>query len=680
MTRSFEADDVVVAEEESSNQQYQDIMETRYQPAAATDFPRNSIWLCAPGTHKRQLPQGPLIGRVVVDDPDEGVIVFHIGPWYLERDGLVVYNWAAPVGAAFHSPGSYEHPYARHVLATRTFLNGFNVHTLREEVRLVEEEILDDDCEATPFPGSASLSVPEAPAAPPLLPNVDTASALIDEPAADGSAPLVTSASGDRTAETSDAAQRSGELINEATGGPLIRAATVLTSRLSAPRSTRLHSVLPTIQPDQRHSITLQADESSIIEGPAGSGKTIIASHRAGWLVTPPGPGEEAPVDRVLLVGPNTSYREHVWKVVDDLGAAENVDVVSVDEAMRYVMQQGGLTPPRASQPHRHYVSHQWLLGDVVGKALQQCRRQGLLDGKKRKEQFDVVLEIVRANGRSGDPLTTDEQTVDWLAKVPRLQQAQQDSQYWPLLAFICLNAGFAHEIVGFDHIIVDEAQDVLPLQWRTLALINDGGCWTILGDLDQRHTDFGYLDWKQLWRDLSPKDATVPVHTIDVGYRSTMPIMEYAMRLLPKSHRKLQSVQVDGPEVTVHKAKKGDLPDAVVWEAKRLRLAYPDGTVAIIVVDPGPIEKALIAAQVPFTASAAGADTTNSELRVLRPDGARGLEFDGVVVVEPATFPMNLGHHGQLYTSMTRANKELSVVHAQALPSALQARKKGRG
>ena len=59
--------------------------------------------------------------------------------------------------------------------------------------------------------------------------------------------------------------------------------------------------------------------------------------------------------------------------------------------------------------------------------------------------------------------------------------------------------------------------------------------------------------------------------------------------------------------------------------------------------------------------------------LSVLTPDAARGLEWDGVVVVEPAAFPYNRGRRGALYTSLTRANRELVVVHARRLPGKLK-------
>ena len=60
-------------------------------------------------------------------------------------------------------------------------------------------------------------------------------------------------------------------------------------------------------------------------------------------------------------------------------------------------------------------------------------------------------------------------------------------------------------------------------------------------------------------------------------------------------------------------------------------------------------------------------------ELALRTPETARGIEFDGVVVVEPGEFPKNLGRVGALYTSLTRANRELCIVHFAPLPDALR-------
>jgi len=62
----------------------------------------------------------------------------------------------------------------------------------------------------------------------------------------------------------------------------------------------------------------------------------------------------------------------------------------------------------------------------------------------------------------------------------------------------------------------------------------------------------------------------------------------------------------------------------------------------------------------------------TQVRLYISLPSDVRGLEFDGVVVVEPDEFPSPLGHRGELYTSLTRANKELYIVYATRLPKEL--------
>jgi len=61
------------------------------------------------------------------------------------------------------------------------------------------------------------------------------------------------------------------------------------------------------------------------------------------------------------------------------------------------------------------------------------------------------------------------------------------------------------------------------------------------------------------------------------------------------------------------------------------------------------------------------------AEVTVHKPDSARGLEFDAVIVVEPADFPVNYGRRGPLYTALTRPNRELSIVHSKPLPDALR-------
>ena len=224
-----------------------------------------------------------------------------------------------------------------------------------------------------------------------------------------------------------------------------------------------------------------------------------------------------------------------------------------------------------------------------------------------------------------------------------------------------------------FDHVVVDEAQDVLPLEWRLLARLNAGDQWSLFGDMQQRRSDWCYASWAELREAVGlPGDAEV--QQCGGVYRSTAAIHAFAARLLPPGERTTGAVQAGGALPVVVQAH----PDALAREAlaRAVRLAddHAHGTIAVVAPETANLRRLL--ARTGWSASALGADTWTrgrQELRVLTPHDARGLEFDGVVVVEPAHFPRNLGRRGLLYTSLTRANRSLVVVHAAALPDELR-------
>jgi DNA helicase IV len=170
--------------------------------------------------------------------------------------------------------------------------------------------------------------------------------------------------------------------------------------------------------------------------------------------------------------------------------------------------------------------------------------------------------------------------------------------------------------------------------------------------------------------------DPDTPIRQMKRGYRSTKPILEFANRLLPRNQRKTHAFQESGPEPTVTRVKGKEIGECAVREIKRLIAAYPAGTVAAICKSPATIT-------IELRGEGWARDPINSEVwtrdgkqvSVMVTDLARGLEFDGVVVVEPSDFPQNFGRHGPLYTALTRANRELAVVHADALPEPLRRR-----
>lgn len=207
------------------------------------------------------------------------------------------------------------------------------------------------------------------------------------------------------------------------------------------------------------------------------------------------------------------------------------------------------------------------------------------------------------------------------------------------------------------------------PLGWVLLDEINVGDRWTVLGDLNQRRSDHTPSNWPEIL-DLIAIDEDTPIRELAIGYRSTWPILEFAARLLPKGERAITAFQQHGPAPTVEKVRPTEIGDAVTAQVERLLTAYPLGTVAVVGPDTSAVRKSLRSrGWIGAMHDHSPWERDGREVTVLDPDSARGIEFDAVVVVEPADFKQNYGHHGPLYTALTRPNRELVVVHSKGLP-----------
>lgn len=286
------------------------------------------------------------------------------------------------------------------------------------------------------------------------------------------------------------------------------------------------------------------------------------------------------------------------------------------------------------------------------------------------------VYETLRNNGANAS-LTHDDDWQRYLRQLPPFERAREYRAQQPLIAYIVGHLRPHPVLRDIGHVIVDESQDVHPLEWRILRDINAGGCWTILGDLNQRRSDHTESSWRRIAETLQILEAgKPPVTKLLRGYRSTRPIIQYANRLLPRAERELESLQQDGVEPTVIHTKS--ITAETTDQSLALLQRHPHGTVAIIAVDPNPIRNAL--RDRGWTADRGNRRRWTSNGRtiaVIHPDRARGLEYDAVLVVEPTDFPKNYGRQGQLYTALTRPNRELVVVHQKPLPPELQERRK---
>ncbi|CAO5185375.1 putative ATP-dependent DNA helicase [Frankia sp. AiPs1] len=229
----------------------------------------------------------------------------------------------------------------------------------------------------------------------------------------------------------------------------------------------------------------------------------------------------------------------------------------------------------------------------------------------------------------------------------------------------------------GVGHLIVDEAQDLSAMQCRALARRCLDGSLTVLGDLAQGTTPWAATSWPAQLGHLGRRDAHLEVLTR--GYRVPAEILAFANRLLARIAPDLPpAVSVRTAPGALAVLATADVPGTVA-EAARVALTR-EGSLAVIAAD-GDVAgllPALRAAGLPVATLGDDEGVPASTRASLVPASlAKGLEFDHVIAVEPAsivaaeTEPL-LGER-RLYVALTRAVSALTVVHADALPEALR-------
>ncbi len=223
-----------------------------------------------------------------------------------------------------------------------------------------------------------------------------------------------------------------------------------------------------------------------------------------------------------------------------------------------------------------------------------------------------------------------------------------------------------------YGHIVVDEAQDLSAMAMRMVGRRAAGGSMTIVGDLAQGTRPWAQRSWDHVV-DALAGDAPVERAELTVGYRTPAPILDLANRLLP----------VAAPDVTPARSirQTGEAPhfdlvadraDAGPCVAGHASAAADErGTVAVVAVAArhDALGAALTAVGLDWGSGVAGL----GGVALVTPLVAKGLEFDVVIVVEPAEIvAAEPAGHRALFVALTRATRRLVVVHAEPLPSLL--------
>ena len=219
-----------------------------------------------------------------------------------------------------------------------------------------------------------------------------------------------------------------------------------------------------------------------------------------------------------------------------------------------------------------------------------------------------------------------------------------------------------------YGHIVVDEAQDLSAMGLRALARRSRDASMTVLGDLAQATAPAAQESWEAAIAHLGGP-PTAQRADLDIGYRVPASIMDMANGLLAEAAPGVtpcRSVRPGGrPPALVRVDEPGDgaaLAAAVADAVAGLTAAHA----SVAVIAPGPLRPAVDDA---LPGGAGG-------VTVLDPPEAKGLEFDAVVVAEPALIATGTSRGLRLlYVALTRAVQELVVVHARPLPGGLDLR-----
>ncbi|KRE79006.1 HelD family protein [Arthrobacter sp. Soil764] len=297
------------------------------------------------------------------------------------------------------------------------------------------------------------------------------------------------------------------------------------------------------------------------------------------------------------------------------------------------------------------------LLGELdpaAGRGLAQQEHDRARDLANAKQT------LVNMEAAGVDPLMSAEE----LAEQNREQEARQTAA----------ERATSDRTWAFGHIVVDEAQELSPMQWRLLVRRCPLKSFTIVGDIAQTSSVAGANSWQGA---LAPMFGDRwQLEELTVNYRTPSQIAEAAVRMANAA-----GLVVSAPKA-VREGRWGPVIDEVGQGAvvSKLVEVLPeeikalDGGLLAVIADGDLLPEATAALRTVYGRRiGTGAGSYEQDIVVISPREAKGLEFDGVVVLEPSVM-LNHEHGkvGDLYVAMTRATQRLRLIASQPVPAGI--------
>ncbi|HWL45944.1 MAG TPA: ATP-binding domain-containing protein [Ilumatobacter sp.] len=495
-------------------------------------------------------------------------------------------------------------------------------------------------------------------------------------------------------------------------------------AEIGAARSGEMREIVATIQGEQDVVIRASIDQALIVQGGPGTGKTAVALHRAAYLLFEH--RRRLSRDGVLVVGPNRAFLDYVANVLPSLGERSVRQCTALDLCVPKVAVGGrddadtarwkgsaerlaeleqtaldaigtpadvfpdGVTVPIGA---RRVVFTAAELGEWVATA-----KSGTVPINQRRERLRVLAQAELRRRCNGD---------DRWAEAGPLKQAI--TKLWPTQkATALVDRYLGQHLPGprgkrrvwtaadqflvdeantlldgtpftYGHVVVDEAQDHSAVALRVIGRRTPAGSCTLVGDVAQSTTPAGQQRWEDVFGYLFPggTGADGSVAGLTIGYRVPEPILAVANRLLP----------LTGVDATASRSVRvvGDPPAWRRVDAPVLAAAVAESVTEVKhrhrltgVVAPEPLHEAISAAL-----ASRGLVTVDhvhelghDDIPLFDAEAVKGLEFDGVVVVNPHDILAAPGGQARgarlLYVAMTRAVQELTFVTDAPTPAVL--------
>ncbi len=518
-----------------------------------------------------------------------------------------------------------------------------------------------------------------------------------------------------------------------------------LLAALQQSRTGQLGDIVGTIQAEQDDVIRAELPGVLVVQGGPGTGKTVVALHRAAYLLYTyrfPLEGQG-----VLVIGPNRHFLRYIERVLPSLGEA-GVELVTLGDLVPNVNFGGAGTWPAARikgdlrmakvvrrairdrqrpirkdlsigygletlritaaqtveivsqsqrrfqlhNPARRFVEHE-VFGCLARSSRQDLDPNVVRDRLRHTDEIRLMLETMwplltsaellhdlygsrgllrsalKAGGFSEDDVETmyvnrvdDLAAIRWTdADAPVLDEANALLGAKPTKGKT--NTNVDDEIRTYGHMVIDEAQDLTPMQLRMLARRSLNGSITMVGDIAQATGPFAPDSWEDILRLMPAKKPPRRVE-LTLGYRIPAEAMALASKVLAVAAPDLtppRSVRVVGVDPAFIDATALGLVETVRQAIATAKVDVDDGRVAVIV---------------PSTLHGTLAHVTDDfdNVTLIAVGVVKGLEYDATIVVEPAEIiaaePQGMR---ALYVALTRATKRLTVVHAQPLPDVLR-------